>query len=132
MDRVKFIVMGSFIALMLPTFLVAMIGVVPRVLPPSVLSVPNKSYWQAPERRGHALDALMWFGLWLACLVQAFLIITNVVIYRANLIEPPALGAMGRMPWLHALLFAGAIGFWGISLFRAFRIPRLYTFTGTK
>jgi hypothetical protein len=125
MDRVKFIVLGSFVSLMLPTFLIAAIGVIPRIVPPSMLAVPNKAYWTSPERRGQALDTLLWFGLWLACLVQAFLMVTNIAIYRANLTQPASVGAMGEMPWLHALLLGGAIVLWAVSLFRAFRIPRL-------
>ena len=85
MDRVQFIVLGSFLSFMLPAFIAAMVGVLPRVLPVSMLSLPNKEYWLAPERREQTLDGLLWLGLWLGCLVQAFLMIVNIGIYRANI-----------------------------------------------
>jgi threonine/homoserine/homoserine lactone efflux protein len=71
MDRVKFIVLGSFVSIMLPTFIVAVVGVLPRVL--------------APGRRAATLDAWLWGGLWLGCLVQILLMAMNIAIYRANL-----------------------------------------------
>lgn len=70
-DRVKFIVLGSFLSLMLPTFVITVIGVLPRVL--------------ARERRTASLDTMLWAGLWLGCLVQALLMLVNIAIYRANL-----------------------------------------------
>ena len=85
MDRVKFIVLSSFLSFMLPTFIATMVGVLPRVLPLSMLSLPNKAYRLAPERREQTLDGLLWIGLWLGCLVQTVLIAVNVAIYRANL-----------------------------------------------
>lgn len=71
MDRVKFIVLGSFVSLMVPTLIVALVGVLPRVL--------------SGEGRRDAQDLKLWAGLWLACLAQALLIAFFVSIYRANL-----------------------------------------------
>lgn len=85
MDRVKFIVLGSFLSFMLPISIATVIGVLPRVLPDSMLYLPNKAHWLAPERRARTLDTMLWLGLWLGCLVQALLLIMNVAIYRANL-----------------------------------------------
>ena len=70
-DRVKFIVLGSFLSFMLPTFIVAVIGVLPRVLPSKM---PDKTR-----------DAMLWGSLWFGCLVQAGLMAMNIAIYRANL-----------------------------------------------
>jgi hypothetical protein len=85
MDRVKFIVLGSFLSFMLPIFIATVIGVLPRVLPPSMISLPNKAYWFAPERRAATLDFMLWAGLWVACFVQVLLLVAFVGIYRANL-----------------------------------------------
>ena len=123
-DRVKFIVLGSFLSLMLPTLIATLVGVLPRVLPTSMLNLPNKNYWMAAERREHALNVMLWFGLWLACLVQAFLMVVNVGIYRANLTQPPALGAMGALVFVPGLALVSAIVFWGVALARAFAMPR--------
>ena len=71
MDRVKFIVLGSFLSLMAPTLIVALVGVLPRVV--------------GAERPREAHDQMLWHGLWLACAAQVFLITFFVSIYRANL-----------------------------------------------
>jgi hypothetical protein len=71
MDRVKFIVLGSFVSFMLPTAIVAIVGVLPRVL--------------APAKRAATLDTLLWGSLWLGCAVQVLLMAANIAIYRANL-----------------------------------------------
>jgi hypothetical protein len=71
MDRVKFIVLGSFVSLMLPTFIATVVGVLPRVL--------------NPVRPAAMLDGRMWAGLWMGCAAQAVLLAVNFAIYRANL-----------------------------------------------
>jgi hypothetical protein len=122
MDRVKFIVLASFVSFMLPTFVAAMVGVLPRVLPISILNMPNKAYWLALERRQTALDAWTWLGLWLGCLLQAFLMAINIGIARANAVTPPSLDGL----WLlmpTALFFTGVLA-WGLSVRRAFAVPR--------
>jgi hypothetical protein len=122
MDRVKFIVLASFVSFMLPTFAAAMVGVLPRVVPISILNMPNKAYWLAQERRPEALDAWTWFGLWLGCLLQGFLMVINIGIARANAVTPPVLGgAWLLMP--PVLFFAGLLA-WGLSVRRAFALPR--------
>ena len=121
MDRVKFIVLGSFLSFMLPTFVATAVGVLPRVLPLSFLSVPNRAYWLAPERQNSALDALMWFGLWLGSLIQAFLMAVNIGLAKANAVTPPVLHGM----WFTAAvaLFFAALVLWVLSLRRAFALP---------
>ena len=84
MDRIKFIVIGTSVSFMLPPFVVALIGVLPRALPVSVLSLPNKQYWLVPERREATLTRLLNFGLWFGCLLQAFLLAGWVLIGRSN------------------------------------------------
>lgn len=121
MDRVKFIVLASFVSFMLPTFAATLVGVLPRVLPVSVLNMPNKTYWLAAERKGAALDAWMWFGLWLGCLLQSLLIVTNVGIARANAAAPPTLSAAWLV--LPVGLFLAGVLAWALSIRRAFSLP---------
>jgi hypothetical protein len=74
MDRVKFIVLGSFASLMLPTFVTSVVGVLPRVLSSPRQGAANAKF-----------DALLWAGLWLGCAVQIALMAMDIAIYRANL-----------------------------------------------
>lgn len=120
MDRVKFIVLASFLSFMLPTF-IASLGMLPRVLPISIISLPNKAYWFAPERAEASMNKLMWCQLWLGCLIQAFLIALNVGLARANAATPPVLGT-GALSAPVLLLFAGLVA-WGLAVRRAFSVP---------
>lgn len=102
MDRVKFIVIGTALCFILPPFIVACVGVMPRVLPVSMLQLPNRAYWLAPERREVTLRHLLFVGLWLGCLVQAFLLAVWIMIARAN----PA-GATPHLSADHAFVVGG-------------------------
>jgi hypothetical protein len=123
MDRLKFIVIASSTSFMVPPFVVALVGVMPRVLPIGMVSLPDREYWLAPERREVTLGRLMYFALWLGCLVQAFLIAINVTIARAN----PQVGSPS--PFLRnalpvAAAFGGALLIWVVMLSRSFSKPR--------
>jgi len=122
MDRVKFIVIGTSACFMAPAFLVAGIGVMPRVLPIGMIRIPNRDYWFAPERREASLSRLMVYALWLGCVVEAGLLATFVLIARSN----PA----GEVPHLAGGTEAVIVGcgaalvLWGVRAVRAFGAPR--------
>ncbi len=84
MDRLKYIVIASSLAFMLPPFIIAGIGVMPRVLPLSMVNIPNRAYWLAPERRENTLSALLYHALWLGCIVEAFLLALFIMIGLSN------------------------------------------------
>lgn len=122
MDRLMFIVLASSMTFMVPPFLVAALGVMPRVMPGSVLNIPNRDFWLAPERRDAMLSNVLYYALWLGCLVEALLIAVNVMIAQAN---PP--GAVAHLtPWHAAVVvvFLGGMTVWVWSFFRAFAKPR--------
>lgn len=85
MDRVKFIVMATSTSFLLPTFVVALVGVLPRIAPNANLNVPDKEYWTAStERREALMNRMLSFGLWLGCLIQVILCAVWISIARAN------------------------------------------------
>lgn len=104
MDRVKFIIIGSSLSFMTPAFVVACLGVLPRVLPIGMINLPNRAYWLAPERREGTLRHLLYVALWLGCLVEAFLLAVWIMIARAN----PA-GATPHLSADHAFVVGGFI-----------------------
>jgi len=123
MERLKFIVIASSTSFMVPPFVVACVGVMPRVLPIGMVNVPNREYWLAPEHREATLRRLMYFALWLGCLVQAFLIAINVTIVRGNpQVGPPSPFLQHAVPV--AAAFGGALLIWGVMLSRSFSKPR--------
>lgn len=122
MDRVKFIVIGTSVCFILPPFLVACVGVLPRVLPLRLLNLPNRDYWLAPERVEASLNRLTYLGLWLGCIVQAFLLAIFESIVRSNPPEGTAHLA-GGAGVLGAGFVVGLV-LWGLMLARSFRLPR--------
>jgi uncharacterized membrane protein len=64
---------------------------VPRLigaLPVSLLNVPNKEYWMAPERREQTVAFFkVQFG-WFGCAFLAFLLVVNELVFAANQSHP--------------------------------------------
>ena len=122
MDRLKFIVIGSSLSFMLPTFVVACLGVMPRVLPIRMVTLPHRDYWLAPERREATLNRLLYFALWLGCLVQAFLLSLWIMIRHANPPGAPARSLDGHTA-LVAVFVLALVTFVAV-VSRAFAKPR--------
>jgi len=121
MDRLKFIVVAACFSFMLPPALVALLGVMPRVLPPSMIHVPNRAHWLAPARRETTLRFLLTAALWLGCIVEGFIIAIIVLVARAN----PPIGA-ARLSGTHVAvvaIFVVAVGVWVWRLVRGFARP---------
>lgn len=122
MDRIKFIVIGSSLSFMVPAFVVACLGVLPRVLPVGMVNLPNRDYWLAPEQREDTFTRLLCVSLWLGCLVEAFLMAVWIMIARAN----PSTGT-AHLSADHAVVVGGfviAMLAFVIWVKRAFATPR--------
>jgi len=109
-------------------FLVFVLGVVIgsgfllRFLPVRMINVPHRDYWFAPERRRQSHARMFAHMLWFACLMVAFLIAVNQLVYLANL-RPgqPQLPTAGFVTVLVGFLVA-VVG-WAIRLYRMFPRP---------
>jgi uncharacterized membrane protein len=106
--------------LIFPFFVVGICFMV-RFLPASLINVPNREYWLAPERREETQSYLFWHSIWFACLTVCFVASLQYSILRANQQTPPhmdssfLLGSTG--------LFLGGTAVWVLVLFRHFRRP---------
>jgi serine/threonine-protein kinase len=104
-----------------PAFIVLVTALIPRLIPPAMINIPNRDYWLAPERAAESVSFLSEQGIWFGCIFLVFLAWVDELLVEANSITPPAfptgafLGAM-------ALLFA-AIGLWAVRMFRRFGRP---------
>ena len=67
----------------------AIIGVVPL----SLMNLPNKQSWFAPERRESTLAYFRVQFAWFGCGLLAFLLCVNELVFRANLTTPRRLNA---------------------------------------
>jgi uncharacterized membrane protein len=97
----------------------------PRLLtsvPSKWVSLPNRDYWLAPERRAQAVERFsrwMWqygTGLFL------FMFYVGLLTMRANLSDPVRLDERSMMIGL--VVFLAYTGFWTVALLRSFRVPK--------
>jgi uncharacterized membrane protein len=116
--------LGSFDFIFLVFVLSAVIGsgFLIRALPVKMINVPHRDYWFAPERRRQSHARMLAHILWLACLMAAFLIAVNQLVFMANL-RPghPHLPGVGMIALLVGFLLA-VIG-WVVRLHRLFPRP---------
>ena len=105
-----------------PVFVAAVTGLVPRMVPPSMINIPNREYWLAPARAENSIVFLSEQGIWFACILVIFLASVDWMLARANVSTPPYFPA-GRFVWIMAA-FACAIALWALRMFRRFRVLR--------
>ncbi len=90
-------------------------------IPSRWISLPNRNYWLAPERRSEAVakfSQLMWqFGT----AVFLFMLLAGVLTMRANLSAPVRLEEGVLLIGL--AIFLAYTAYWTIALLRAFRVP---------
>lgn len=102
-------------------FIVAMVGVLPRLAPRAV-NLPHRDHWLAPERRAATLAFLAGHACWLGVLMQALLAGVHWLLVEANGTAPPRLPAAPFVALLVA--FVAALGVWLGVLRRRLRAPR--------
>jgi uncharacterized membrane protein len=117
--------LGTFDFIFLFSLLAVVIGVafLVRVIPTSLINVPNRDHWFAPERRRESHARMFAHMLWLACLLVAFIIGVNQLTFMANLRHGDAhLPGTGFVILLVA--FLAALIAWVVGLYRMFPRPR--------
>jgi uncharacterized membrane protein len=111
--------MLAFVVL-LPLFFSFVSSAVARV-PVTMINIPNRDYWLAPERRGPAIDRLRGQMQIFSAMLVVFLCFVHWEVVRANQSLPPMLDN-GRF-MLGLGLFMAALIVWIVSLRRQFRVP---------
>lgn len=102
-------------------FIVAMVGVLPRLVPRAV-NLPHRDYWLAPERREATLGFLAGHACGFGVLIEALFAGVHLLLLVANQASPPRLPTAPFLALLAA--FAVVLGIWMVVLFRRFRVPR--------
>jgi hypothetical protein len=90
-------------------------------LPASLINLPHRHYWLAPEREAATRQWLGDLVLGLGIALVAFLTCMGHLAMRANLAPEPRLGS--AFWWVTALYLAGTLGL-VVWLYRRFRVPR--------
>jgi uncharacterized membrane protein len=111
--------MLAFVVL-LPLFLNLIASAVAR-LPVTMINIPNRDYWLAPERRGLVVDRLRRQMQMFSAMLVVFLCFVHWEVVRANRLVPPMLDNHRFM--LGMGLFMAALIVWIVSLRRQFRVP---------
>jgi uncharacterized membrane protein len=93
-----------------------------RFLPVSLINVPHRDYWFAPERRRQSHARMFVHMLWLACLMVGFLIAVNQMIFIANL-RPGHPRLRGSDLIAVPGIFLLAVIAWVVRLYRLFPRP---------
>jgi len=90
---------------------------VPRLigsLPPSMINVPNKEFWLAPERRDQTVGFFKVQFAWFGCAFMAFLLVVNELVFAANQTSPRHLNGSHFTAALVA--FLAFVGTWTARL----------------
>jgi serine/threonine-protein kinase len=116
--------MGSFDVMFLVFVLGVVIGsaLLIRVLPVSLINVPNRDHWFAPERRRQSHTRLLKHMLWFACLMVGFIIGVNHLVFLANL-QPTGAHLPGAGMVALLVSFLAVLVFWTVRLYRLFPKP---------
>lgn len=96
---------------------------IPRLvgkLPASMVNLPNREYWLAPERKAETVAILSHYMAWLGSAMLVFLIFVFHLTIRANLAEHAKLG---REMWIGLGAFLLYTTAWCIALLLRFRKP---------
>ena len=111
--------MLAFVVL-LPLFFSFVAGAVAR-LPVTMINIPNRDYWLAPERRGLVVERLRRQMQMFSAMLVVFLCFVHWEVVQANQSMPATLD--NRRFMLGMGLFMAALIVWIVSLRRQFRLP---------
>jgi len=105
----------------MPLLIVIATTLLPRVLPASLINIPNRDYWLAPERAHDSLVFLSEQGVWFGCILMLFLAAVDGMLVKANTVSPPEFPSALLIALL--ILFFCVVGAWGVRMLRRFRAP---------
>ncbi len=117
LDRAWNIVAFAALGFGMPLFFYGVFSLT-SVLPASMVNLPRRDYWLAPERRAATLRELRRQSLWFGCLIVLFAIGLYVLTLDANQQNPPKLSTLAAFLLLGIFLLAVAI--WVALLYRRF------------
>jgi len=101
----------------LPLFVVALFYAL-RWLPPSLINLPRKDFWLAPERLPETRRYIFSSGLWLGCMMLLLMTGLHYTVVRANEVTPPQLAP--KSAFLLIIIFLAGLAVWMIIFLRRF------------
>jgi len=104
-----------------PLLITIATALLPRLVPASLINIPHREYWLAPERARDSLVFLSEQGLWFGCIFVVFLAAVDAMLVKANAISPPEFP--NRLFVVTLVLFFCAVGVWFVRMLSRFRRP---------
>lgn len=117
-SRTAFVAIELVVLLMVVLFFAALPATLRR-LPDSMINLPRKRYWLAPERRDESLEFLVASLNWFGCACLALLVVVTHLVIRVNLGLDLLLPS--GMMWGLLLAFFGFTAVWLLRLLLHFR-----------
>lgn len=87
-------------------------------MPNSLINLPNKSYWLAPERRAQTFAAFREFFEWFSAVLLTLFIIVNQLVFRANVRSE---NLPGTLMWVIVGIFILSVVVWLAKFVRHFK-----------
>ena len=104
-----------------PLLIALVTGILPRLLPASMINIPNRRHWLAPARAAESIAFMSEQGIWFGCLFLVFLYGVDWMLVSANSRVPPTLDST-KFIWM-LVIFFGSIGCLMLRMLRRFRAP---------
>jgi uncharacterized membrane protein len=117
-SRTVFVAIEGIVLLMIVLFFAALPASFRR-LPDSMINLPRKRYWLAPERRDQSMEFLIGSLNWFGCACLALMVVVTHLVIRVNLGLDPLLPS--GMMWGSLLTFFGFTVVWLLRLLTHFR-----------
>jgi hypothetical protein len=89
-----------------------------RYFPASIVNLPHREYWLAPERRAETSAVIFRAGIWLAIFISIFVLAIHLLVVDANRSQPVRLST--SVWWLLAS-FLSMLAVWSFALIQYFR-----------
>jgi serine/threonine-protein kinase len=120
MGRTMYLVFMALFGMIFP-MIPPLAGLLMGRVPTSVINLPNKEYWLAPERRAGTMAFLISQLLRLAVLELGLVIVLHQLVVDANRQQPPR---MSNVVWGVLAVFLVFMAAWIWSLIRHFKLPQ--------
>jgi uncharacterized membrane protein len=104
-----------------PLLITLATALLPRLVPASLINIPNRDYWLSPERAPDSLAFLSEQGLWFGCIFIVFLACVDAMLVKANAVSPPEFPSTLFAVML--IIFFCVVGVWFVRMLRRFRAP---------
>lgn len=119
MSKGGFVIFEIFLLI----FVVGQFMLIPRMIekmPDSLINLPKKEYWLAPERRSTTIGVIGIYFEWFAAALLLVFIAVNQLVFHANMNRE---NLSDKQAWLVIGLFLAFVVAWLVKLIRYFYKP---------